>query len=1203
MTWLYQALPLASSVTAADDQDYALTGEASTSAAGSCVPDRTVALSGSASTCGAGLMDLGDTGETIAGVAVTTASGTIAPLNNSVRLRSRKTGGASSATNLLTTQFSQTQSGTLLNNVSKLLGGSGITLSQQTFAETQRQRSVLLQGQSRTMGMTGMTAVGGAGSGLPAWVQIPTQTDELAFYATTFGAGSGKEAVWNVTQADRIPSVSQGGFGITTGVPVDVDLHGTSEGDDLWNFYQQYKRTGEQRYFDLATRWRNYYVSSRYEYNLQTGSAPGGDICGPPSIWHHCYLQGLCLWGKEQNDPVAIAQAEYLLGRMEPDALSKIPGTNSMTLSESRNYGRRLINACWVSMVNPIPRWITLRDHLIDCWVQSPGYRDTPHPTFPTIIGGNHFSSDSSQQAGWTATQGAQGLKWNHSFNMGIHNEALWLSYKLTGREDVRNMIIEMARFVLHYAWDPLHANAMCGSRWGYRPLTGPGAAPASLDGRSTPGFLHSGADEYSSATGQEGIQQPAPFPNIDLTNPNIPWEPNYEASHVNGLVYAYKLTGELPFLKRAREHWRKATQYANAVITGASNPKLSDTEVEHCMDTQRDDTPYMFAWNKGEAQYASYLFENGGNPTLETPAAWTPPYQVPTAAGQVVAIGGASVSAMTSAELITTGATYLGTVWPTNTWTSVGPNENNSTLILTGGDTSCTILPNYSIGGAIGTAGGGGHGGPPNWGSAIFDFTDGAWKRHWTGGSSTVNASNLWTDLQSGTRVHNVLYHSGDLVEKYDNTCGVTMCQNPAHWTPTAEEVGKVPLAADPDDQHWECGMDLNTGLGATHVYPDPANWGGLGYHSRRGYVLPSTRYTPDLPGTLAPTQSGLPVPGHIWKLSFELSPEDGGGPKGSIVCARHTYAGRAGYESTGTSYSHRFDNDTGIWHAYSTNSSAGIDGDVAGGAPWAMGQTTSGAYDPVGKRFFIISQNHFESATASGSRVNYINVTSPTWRNAAFGASAGVFGTTRRTENLMCDYDRRLLVMVTDENGTDGPRLRVANLASLAGHDNPNAILTTGTGGWKDVLTGNWPFTFTSGSYDSHFWVPFVYYPPNGKYYRFICRPPGGQPTGSARTAYWADPVACTHDKLQRITPPPIDAAAHAADPNYYVNSTNWTADEITLSHRMSRGNLTQAFQSVGHKWFEYVPSLELLAWLPLNNTGTDPTARRPVYLIKPF
>jgi hypothetical protein len=196
VTWLYQPLPLASTLTSGADASEALDATATdiTSAAGSLTPNSSVALSGSASTCSAGSFNV----ELLATSVITSAAGSTTSANNSVRLRSRKSGGASgTATQELSgTAFTAAaQSIDSIRVVSVLLGGTGVAVNQQSFPV--RTHSILLNGQSRTMGMTAPTASQSSGTGsIPTWVQLPTVTDEIAFYDTAFPTGSGKEIAW-----------------------------------------------------------------------------------------------------------------------------------------------------------------------------------------------------------------------------------------------------------------------------------------------------------------------------------------------------------------------------------------------------------------------------------------------------------------------------------------------------------------------------------------------------------------------------------------------------------------------------------------------------------------------------------------------------------------------------------------------------------------------------------------------------------------------------------------------------------------------------------------------------------------------------------------------------------------------------------------------------------------------------------------------
>ena len=393
---------------------------------------------------------------------------------------------------------------------------------------------------------------------------------------------------------------------------------------------------------------------------------------------------------------MAIARAEELLATIETTALAQTPGSTNATARESRKTARWLLLACYVTMTNPSTRWITLRDHMIEVWMQSPGYRNTTAATFPPEVGGNHFCGrpiGTENFANWMAAQYDAGLRWNHSFMYGLHFEALWIAYKLTNRADIRTMLIEMGRYILHYAWDPLHVNAMAGARWGHRPLTGTGAAPV---GMGSPGFLHDRYDEFASP----GVASD-PFPPLH-TNPNTAPAPNYEISLVGPLVRAYQLTGEQPFLTRAHEHLRQATQYTDATTVGQA--KLASDQVHHYLDTQRTSDPMYFNWNKGELQYSYAVCLNGGVPVVES--AW-PPYAVPTTPGEVVLIGNLPQDCRPGSH-------------------TAGQWEYACFAYYGGG----ALIEDYSRGGAWVVAGSGGHGADENVDACIFDFEDGTWKR-----------------------------------------------------------------------------------------------------------------------------------------------------------------------------------------------------------------------------------------------------------------------------------------------------------------------------------------------------------------------------------------------------------------------------------------------------------------------------------------
>jgi hypothetical protein len=1100
----------------------------------------------------------------------------------SVRLRSRKTGGTSTAEYLLTTQVVAVGQGTALNGVSVLLGGTGVTTSQQSFPSKTVAR--LLLGQERTMSRgTLVYTPQGAGSGLPEWVQVPTQADEEAYYNTNFGPGSGKEIVWITGSGDKTPE-----FSLTppndgnTWLPPSYTVHGDLEADDLWNHYMQYKRTGDIRWFNWAQSWRNYYCGP-YLSQIAIGSEEDD------FNFDHMFGWGLVVWGMEQNDLTARETAKTILTNIEAETLANyVPGVVNMSNRESRANARRLMLACYVSMMEPIPRWITLRDLLIDCWVQSTGWFDSTNSA--AVIGGNHFHGRSEPYtAGMTTADYDAGFRWNGSFMMGMHNQALWTAYKITGRTDLRDMLIEMARYVEYYAHDPLNTiNPMCGIRFGHRP-----------DGT----HFH---DHLSSFNG----------PQVYNTNPAVAPFDNYEMSLVNGLVYGYKLTGEAHFLARARYHFREATIYATG---GVGATRTAADNIVSYVDTENDSSTFLFNYNKGQLQYGSAIFENGGLPEVEDSATWVPPYRVPALPGEVVKIAGDATPTANTIAYQDGDATL--SEWPTNVWADVRPPE--APELLWGGDTSTAFMESYSEGGAIVIAGSGGHGGGSNFGACMFDFGDARWRRVWTtaGDPGVDNTSVGNVDIRFNTKIHNVEHTFGQLTEWYQapgHNSG-QRCWNPDHWASgasTAAQRANCPIEADPRNQNWEISHQQDSErvtYGGTHGYTlTPDEFGGdvQNRFPRSGYVAPSARFAPTPAGTLEPTQSELPAPGHIWNHFYEMTPDMGGGPRGSIITGYMQNAGGVGV--TSLNWSHRFDLHTGIWHEFSINSPQpptdnpdDNTASIAAGGPAFQGSTIAGCVDPVTNRAFMIAKT-----LGTGAYVTYMNLEDRTWRHfKKFENDAGqTLSNAGATEQIVVDPDRRLLIVVSD----GPPYLAAIDLQTLGQFGTPEPTPNRAEGGWRwipyDDLGGIQtvqPWITAGGAAAADYStyphrgqprIPWRYYPPNGNFYRVNTKSVFAN-TPDVGSNYPTIPV------LQRLTPPPIVSGSR---PNFYYTteamSGRWTLDEITLSKPLPTPSHFISYKVHSFSWFHYVPALQCFGYCPLDSLGS-PEVRRCVYLIKPY
>jgi len=392
--------------------------------------------------------------------------------------------------------------------------------------------------------------------GGPGWsYSVPDQAAEQATYDSVLN--------WNWSASDKVPEFTSFYDGPTVS---GFDVHDSSEGDDLWTHYQQYLRTGNPLYKAWARGWRDYFTD--YFRNDLINS------CGSGFIYDHTYGQGLVLWAHYENDPAAMAAAEAIAAVIESHNSGVQPGSTRMAFWGSRSKARQLILATYVAQKSGAQRWITLRNKLIDGWVRSPDWQSG-------AVGGNYFiHRDAMTSAGSNASAYDSGLRANSAFQIGLHVEALWRAYLATGRDDVRSKLVDIARWVAHYAHDPSYVNPMVGAWLGQR------------------GDL--------SRWHRDG----------DSGNANVSGaDPVYDTSLVNSLVIGYKLTGDQSMLDKARVFFRKGTQWP----PGERNRSklVADNEVHHYVDTLTNPDVFLFEYNKGELQYAYLLFENGGRPVV----------------------------------------------------------------------------------------------------------------------------------------------------------------------------------------------------------------------------------------------------------------------------------------------------------------------------------------------------------------------------------------------------------------------------------------------------------------------------------------------------------------------------------------------------------------------------------------------------------
>ena len=415
----------------------------------------------------------------------------------------------------------------------------------------------LLAGLCGLLAAQGMFAECARADIAPFWAyEIADQAAEQATYDNVLN--------WNWTASDKVPEFSNSYSGPGSS---GFDVHDSAEGDDLWTHYQQYLRTGNTLHRDWARGWRDYYASGAYRSDLQSS-------CGTGFLYDHTFGQGLVLWAYYENDAAALAEAEAIAGVIESYHSGLVPGSDPMAFWGSRSSARHLIVASYVAQMTGAQRWITLRDQLIDGWVQSPDWETG-------IVGGNYFiGRDAMTSASSSASAYDAGRRANSAFQIGLHVEALWRAYMATGRDDVRSRLVDIAKWVEYYAHDPAYVNPMVGA------------------------WLGQNGD--GSRWHRDG----------DSGNANINGaDPSYDTSLVNSLVIGYKLTGEGSMLAMARTLFRKGTQWP-AGVYGRSK-LVADDEVHHFVDTLNNPDVFLFDYNKGELQYVYLLFENNGNPAV----------------------------------------------------------------------------------------------------------------------------------------------------------------------------------------------------------------------------------------------------------------------------------------------------------------------------------------------------------------------------------------------------------------------------------------------------------------------------------------------------------------------------------------------------------------------------------------------------------
>jgi len=438
-----------------------------------------------------------------------------------------------------------------------MLAGSALALAQENLLKTSNYRGEIRRGtDGRLMVLPEVEPARQEPSGnsvskvvIP---DVPTLEDERRTYRA-WG--------WNWS-ASAEPKL-MGAISYTVSNP---DLHGDTEGDDLWSYLMMYRRTNQEGYLKRAQAWARYF---KEDYRQCKGKVDY-TYCADRANFglDHLYGWGLVAYYEQFGDVAALAAAEAIAGDVEAIWAGRSNG-HSMSFYNLRAGARHLLLVTRVAEATKKQRWITLRDKLIDLWLNSPDWDAR----------GMYFPSAEQTDIHYKLGQGAYsaGARVQSPFQIGVLTEAFVQAYRTTGRTQLKDRLVAMARFVDRHGLDPHYQYG--GSVFGI------------VNGNTWHNYSSSG---------------PASF-----------WDPVYTTSLVNLLVFGYKFTGDQQLLIRAKQFFNRGTK---GLYGDPEKRVVADDAVHHFVDSRFDASSedFYLAFNKGELQYTYAIFENGGAPTIE---------------------------------------------------------------------------------------------------------------------------------------------------------------------------------------------------------------------------------------------------------------------------------------------------------------------------------------------------------------------------------------------------------------------------------------------------------------------------------------------------------------------------------------------------------------------------------------------------------
>lgn len=376
------------------------------------------------------------------------------------------------------------------------------------------------------------------------------------------------------------------------------DIHGTTEGDDGWQYHMQFRRSSNVIFQTRATAWLNYFKSG---YRACTGSGTQTFCYDRDNFGlDHWYGTGLIDYYEASGDAAALSEINNL-GNFLVNTLYNVGTTpyNCVPASGCLQYGQRLL----ARQLLFVTRWaevtgnaaaVTLRDQIIALFLGS-AYWDAKN--------GMYWVGDTQTDGDIGAGSYAAGYRITASFYPGLIAEAFHQAYRTTGNATLKTRLVAIAAFVKRCGLDATFQYV--GSRFGI--------------------------NTSNDTCFQNHFSPPTGFA-----------DPALSVSLVNVLVYGYKYTGDATYLAAAKTAYNRGTK---GVFGSSSSRSCADTTVCNFMDTTFDNSngnAYLDL-NKGAIQYAYRLFENGGFPTVIGTGDTTPPTIVitsPTAAPTLAMTG-----------------------------------------------------------------------------------------------------------------------------------------------------------------------------------------------------------------------------------------------------------------------------------------------------------------------------------------------------------------------------------------------------------------------------------------------------------------------------------------------------------------------------------------------------------------------------------